>query len=168
VYNHIVAHHGEHLDILHRGYHHHLRGEGPQANLDEVTEHRVPVFSYHRARLSCGFNPKISRNGELKRRDTFSDEEDQALTCVSTTAALPELVHSMWLARGDIQIVNNHTVLHSRTEYADFEDVERKRRLWRLWLNPHRQRALTDAFANRYNTGPRGGVAVGTGADYQF
>lgn len=168
VYNHILAHHREHLDVLHRGFHHHLRGEGPQADLDEITDHRVPVFSYHHARLSCGFNPKISRNGEFKRRGSFSDEETQALACVSTTAAMPDLVHSMWLERGDVQIVNNHTVLHSRTEYVDFEDVERKRRLWRLWLNPHRQRALTDDFADRYNTGPRGGVAVGTGADYRF
>jgi hypothetical protein len=168
VYNHILKHHAEHLELLHRGFHHHLRGEGPQANLDEVTHHRVPVFSFHDGQLSCGFNPKISRNGELKRRGEFTAEEGDALECVSVTAAAPELVHNMWLERGDVQIVNNHTVLHSRTEYVDFATPERKRRLWRLWLNPHRRRELTDNFADRYNTGPRGGAAIGNGADYRF
>jgi hypothetical protein len=35
---------------------------------------------------------------------------------------------------GDIQLVNNLFVLHSRTEYEDWPEIERKRHLLRLWL----------------------------------
>ena len=35
---------------------------------------------------------------------------------------------------GDIQILNNHWILHSRTVYEDFEEPERRRHLMRLWL----------------------------------
>lgn len=168
VFNRILDEHPEHLDILFRGFHHDLRGEGPTARIDEVTEHRVPVFSYHAGRLSCAFNPKISENGVLKRGDEFSAAERAALECVSETAARPDLSHAMWLEGGDIQVVNNHSVLHARDEYVDFDDPGRKRKLYRIWLQPHLQRPLTADFANRYNTGPRGGVAIGDGARYAF
>jgi alpha-ketoglutarate-dependent taurine dioxygenase len=35
---------------------------------------------------------------------------------------------------GDIQFLNNSTILHARTAYEDFEEPERKRHLLRLWL----------------------------------
>ena len=34
--------------------------------------------------------------------------------------------------------------------------------------HPHLLRALPPEFADRYNTGPHGGVAVGDGARYVF
>jgi alpha-ketoglutarate-dependent taurine dioxygenase len=168
VFNHLLEHHPEHLEVLFRGFYHDLRGEGPTASIDEVTHHRVPVFSYHEGRLSFSFNPKTSMNGALKRGDTFLPEEQAALDCVSNTAVQPEFSHAMWLERGDIQVVNNHTVLHSRNEYKDASEGDQRRKLYRIWMQPHLQRPLTDDFSNRYNTGPRGGVAKGDGAQYEF
>mgnify|MGYP003883366543 CR=1 FL=1 len=37
---------------------------------------------------------------------------------------------------GDLQVFNNHAMLHSRTEYQDHADPAEKRLLWRLWLAP--------------------------------
>jgi hypothetical protein len=168
VFNRLLDEHPEHLEVLFRGFYHDLRGEGPTASIDEVTHHRVPVYSYHEGRLSFSFNPKTSKNGALKRGDAFLPEEQAALDCVSDLAAQPELSHSMWLERGDIQIVNNHSVLHSRNEYKDALDQGRRRKLYRIWMQSNLSRALTPEFADRYNTGPRGGVAVGDGARYEF
>jgi len=36
---------------------------------------------------------------------------------------------------GDVQLISNHTVLHSRTEYEDWPDPSRRRHLLRLWLS---------------------------------
>ena len=36
---------------------------------------------------------------------------------------------------GDIQFVNNYTVLHARTAYEDYDEPSRWRLLLRLWLN---------------------------------
>ena len=35
---------------------------------------------------------------------------------------------------GDIQFLNNHWIMHSRTAYEDFAEPERRRHLLRLWL----------------------------------
>jgi hypothetical protein len=35
---------------------------------------------------------------------------------------------------GDIQLINNATILHARTAYEDHVEPERKRHLVRLWL----------------------------------
>ena len=36
----------------------------------------------------------------------------------------------------DIQLLRNHTILHARSAYGDWPEVERKRHLRRLWLSP--------------------------------
>lgn len=41
---------------------------------------------------------------------------------------------NMEFAPGDMQFVMNYSVLHSRTAYEDFDDLDRKRHLLRLWL----------------------------------
>ena len=40
----------------------------------------------------------------------------------------------MYLESGDIQFMNNYTVIHARTNYIDHAEPELKRHLMRLWL----------------------------------
>ncbi|MBE09447.1 MAG: hypothetical protein CMM35_03990 [Rhodospirillaceae bacterium] len=168
IYNRIRTTKPEYLEALFRGFHHDLRGEGPKASINEVTNHRVPVFSECEGWLSCGFNPKICINGEKKRGTPVSNNEVKALEYVSEVASQPELSYELTLQAGDIQFVNNHTVLHSRSNFSDTNDPTKRRKLFRLWLNPHLQRPLHPEFADRYNTGPNGGVATGDAAEYVF
>jgi hypothetical protein len=44
------------------------------------------------------------------------------------------LCYDMALEPGDIQLVNNYVVLHSRTQYEDHPDPDKKRHLLRLCL----------------------------------
>jgi hypothetical protein len=47
----------------------------------------------------------------------------------------------MHLDRGDMQLLNNYTVIHSRTNFEDYDEPERRRHLLRLWLSlPQGQR----------------------------
>lgn len=61
---------------------------------------------------------------------------------------------------GDLQLLNNHMVLHARSDFVDWP--ERERLLLRLWVNRRagEGRRLAPDFATRYNTGFRQGVAV--------
>ena len=72
----------------------------------------------------------------------------------------------MTFERGDIQLLSNHSILHARDEFEDFDEPERKRRLLRVWLNFLDGRPLADRFADRFNTGPRNGIQVQEGAGY--
>jgi hypothetical protein len=50
-------------------------------------------------------------------------------------AGSPDFHLDMWLERGDIQFISNHTIVHARTEYEDDPGPARKRHLLRLWLS---------------------------------
>lgn len=160
IYNEILVHHPEHMDSLLAGYHHDLRGEGPTGELDEVTRNRIPVFSSHKGRLSCCYNDKIIRSAHDKMGEPLGQEDEAALACVLETAHRSDIRLDMWLERGDIQLINNYVLLHWRTAFEDFVEADKRRCLLRLWLNTHEPRPLAADFADRYNTGPRGGVWV--------
>ena len=70
--------------------------------------------------------------------------------------------YSMKLDRGDLQLLNNYVVIHSRTNFEDHEEPERKRHLLRLWLSiPNGQRlpALWKEYFGDVAAGSvRGGV----------
>jgi hypothetical protein len=58
-------------------------------------------------------------------------------------------------------LAHNHTILHARSAYEDWPEVERKRHLLRLWLSPPGARPLPPVFAECYGSltiGDRGGI----------
>jgi hypothetical protein len=64
---------------------------------------------------------------------------------------------------GDMQFVHNHSCLHSRTDFEDWEEPAKRRHLLRLWLAPQKARALPPIWAQRYGSiapGDRGGIVV--------
>jgi hypothetical protein len=68
----------------------------------------------------------------------------------------------MQLDRGDMQLLNTYVVIHSRTNFEDHEEPEKKRHLLRLWLSiPQGQRlpALWKEYFGAIEAGSvRGGV----------
>ena len=62
-------------------------------------------------------------------------------------------MYDIALEPGDIQIANNLSVLHQRTEFVDHAEPERKRHLLRLWLAAHHGRSLAPEFEERFNGG---------------
>ena len=47
-----------------------------------------------------------------------------------------------------------------REAFEDYREPERKRLLWRVWLNAVEPRPMAPEFANQLNTGVRGGVTA--------
>ena len=52
----------------------------------------------------------------------------------------------MEFAPGDIQLLNNHYIMHSRTGYEDYPEPERRRHLMRLWLATEVGPPLADPY----------------------
>lgn len=168
VHNAIFNEHPEYLDVLYRGFYNDLRGEGPSGDINELTHRRVPVYSYHAGRVSCSFNSRMIDNALQKRGEELDSKTRDAYDFMRSVTLREELAYRFRMEPGDIQLISNHSVFHSRTQYIDHEQAERKRNLYRLWVNIRNGRELADDFSDRYNTGPRGGVAVGDGARYTF
>ena len=64
----------------------------------------------------------------------FTPEQVEALDLLDQLLPDPRLCYSMQLEAGDLQLLNNYVVLHSRTAFEDYEEPDRKRHLLRLWL----------------------------------
>jgi hypothetical protein len=165
IFNRLLERNPAAMETLFRGYHFDLRGEGSTDDPEEVTRHRVPVFSYHEGLLSCRYNQKTIEDGMTKAGKPLEGDELEAVRAVGQIALEDGIRFDMDFQVGDIQLLNNHTTLHARTDFEDYPEPERKRRLLRLWLNLPNGRPLTPEFAERLNTGPRGGVAVRQAAE---
>jgi hypothetical protein len=57
------------------------------------------------------------------------------LECYEAIANEPGIYLDMDLQPGDIQLLSNHSILHARTDYEDFDDPAERRHLLRLWLS---------------------------------
>jgi Taurine catabolism dioxygenase TauD, TfdA family len=156
IYNEILRTHPEYLDVLYRGFHHNIRGCGPPGKWENVTRHRVPVFSYYKGRLSMRYNFKAIRTAELLPGvEPLSEIERRAIDLVGEIALRPDFRVEMNLQPGDIQLLNNHTILHRRTAFEDDPDPLARRLLLRAIVNMPNSRPLARHFADHFNTGPR-------------
>lgn len=160
IYNELLATHPEYLEPLCAGFHFDLRGEGVTGDPDEVTFNRVPVFSYFGGRLSCRYNRKTIGDGQAKAGERLDGLALEAVDAVAGLVVRRDIRFNVPFERGDIQLLNNHMVLHSRDAFEDHPEPERRRNLLRLWINLRDGRPLAPEFADRLNTGPRGGVHV--------
>ena len=85
----------------------------------------------------------------------------EALDMFDALANDPEMYIEMELQAGDLQFVYNHSQLHDRTGFIDWQEPEKRRHLLRLWLSLPGDRELPECFAERYGTleiGNRGGI----------
>jgi alpha-ketoglutarate-dependent taurine dioxygenase len=64
----------------------------------------------------------------------LSAAQTEALDLLDELMPDPRYCFSMWLERGDLQLLNNYVTIHSRTSFEDHEDFDMKRHLLRLWL----------------------------------
>lgn len=129
-HNAVLAERPDLYDVLARGFRHHRRGE--HAPGEPPVSEPVPVFSFHDGLMHCVYD----RNQSLWAADAgveIAPREIEAMDCLDAVLARPELQLHMDLRLGDIQFVNNFTILHARTAYRD--GPGRQRHLLRLWLD---------------------------------
>ncbi len=104
-----------------------------EQDADERPWYESPVFNFLDGRLCTAFGPQhIMKGHALAEAPDMTPRQREAIDFVS---ALAEEHHAaMSFRRGDIQFLNNYTVVHTRTGFVDWPEPERKRVLWRLWL----------------------------------
>jgi len=65
----------------------------------------------------------------------FTDDEQALLDLFDEIAAEPSIHLDMDLQPGDIQLLSNHTQVHARTAYEDWDEGQQQRHLLRLWIS---------------------------------
>jgi len=123
--------------VLQRGFHHHRRGEHAPGD-NPVSPAPIPVFVFYDGLLHCTYD----RNQSLWSAEEgieFTALDIEAMDYLDALMARPEFQLHTEMRKGDVQFVNNFTVMHARTEYRD--GPTQKRHLVRYWIDvPHGKR----------------------------
>ena len=134
VHNEILATRPDLLEILYHGYHQLKRHNPEDQGKRLLTEHPCPIFADIGGEVVCDLLPESIAAAQREGLVTLSAEEQEALDYVVELAARPDIMMTMDFRPGDIQFLNNRTILHNRLDYEDYPEVERRRLLLRLWL----------------------------------
>ena len=141
VYNEILAKHRELLGLFYKQYYYAYLGEGEP----KLTS----LFSYNGGKLSARYLRQYIELGHEQMGLPLSCVEIEALNTFDAIMHDPKLRIDMMLEPGDLQFANNYAVLHSRTDFEDFDEPERRRKKFRLWLKMPNARALAPDFPGR-------------------
>jgi hypothetical protein len=110
-----------------------------------------PVFDERDGLLFSKWNRNRLRSAQaIEGVPALSAAQFDALDLLDDALRRPDVMHTMYLRPGDMQILNNHVTLHSRTEFEDFDDPALKRCLFRLWLAPPDGVALPESWRPAY------------------
>lgn len=110
----------------------------------------TPCFNEHQGRLFVRYNrtyiESAQRFPEVPR---LTAAQIEALDMMDSLCNDSEFYLDMAFEPGDMQFLCNYVVLHSRTDYEDWPQPERKRHLLRLWLRTQGFESLPPPFADR-------------------
>jgi hypothetical protein len=148
------------LEVLHQPFYFSRQNE--QAP-DEGPFYPNPVYDEADGLLCSKWNRnRIQSAQRIDGVPPLSAKQREAMDVLDDILRRPELMFTTYLAPGDMQILSNHTMLHSRTEFTDHTDPERKRLLYRLWLAPPDGRRLPESWRPAYRSvapsSVRGGI----------
>ena len=147
------------LEALYGVFHIDWRGEEPAGEKPFFT---LPMFSERDGKVSTRINSLPYYESAARHGAQYAPTalQREALMMVQEIANRPELMLTMDFQEGDIQLVNNHTLLHAREAYEDFPQPGRERHLLRMWIavDDAKRRPLADALSERYRWVQRGGI----------
>ncbi|MBX2836206.1 MAG: TauD/TfdA family dioxygenase [Gammaproteobacteria bacterium] len=153
IHNELLRERPEALKILYGEFQCDRFGEIP---MGKEPHYPVRVFNSVAGDLvCCGMDPDIRLAPRLDGVDPLTESQLSALDAFQDMAQ--ETALNMMLQRGDIQLVNNLTVVHAREAFEDYSELERRRHLVRLWLSSAEGRELPEFLTERW-----GNIAVGS------
>ncbi len=129
---------------------------------DESPAYPNPVYDVADGLLFSKWNRnRLTSAQAIDGVPPLSDRQHQALRLLDDVLRRPAVMYPMYLQPGDMQILNSHVTLHSRTEFTDHDDPALKRCLFRLWLAPPNSVNLPGSWQPAYRTTRAGAVRGG-------
>lgn len=129
---------------------------------DETPWYAAPICTVEDGRVFCKWNRnRINNAQKIEGVPQLSTLQREAMEYFDAVLRRPENMFCMHLAPGDLQILCNQTMLHSRTSFEDHVEEGRKRTLYRLWLARPDSRRLPRSWAEFYGTAEPGTVRGG-------
>jgi Taurine catabolism dioxygenase TauD, TfdA family len=155
----MAAEHPRDLDFLHQPIHFSRQRE--QA-LDEGPSYAQPIFDEAGGKLFSRWNRnRVDSAQRLEGVPRISPAHREALERFDCIVRREDVAYSFYLQPGDMQLVNSHVTLHSRTDFVDHVEPAQKRLLFRLWLATPDSECLPETWRASYRSIEPGAVRGG-------
>lgn len=148
------------IPVLQQPWFHSYQGTQDPAQLPFYS---CPIFGDDPIHFCARTNRK---NSDAAQRDfeevpRLTQAQIEALDLLDELMPSDRLCYSMELERGDLQLLNNYVTLHSRTNFEDFDEPDKKRHLLRLWLSIPSSQPLPPQWEEYYGDVRPGAVRGG-------
>ena len=121
-----------------------------------------PVFSRHRGKFSCRYiRPHIESAQRFPEVPRLSARQIAAMDLLDQIVRDEAFHFSMMFEPGDIQFLNNHVCLHSRSAFEDWPEPDQRRHLLRMWLSVANSRELSPLMSAIYRDQHAGALRGG-------
>lgn len=148
IHNEILLKRPELADVLYGPFYADVRGEEPPGRPPYYKEPRYALFE---GRFYAQHGPTYVKSAQrFPEVPRLSEAQLAAMELIDRLAASDEFRLDMDFRPGDIQFLNNHLVLHSRTGFEDYDEPDRKRHLLRLWLRTPGYASVPPFFRARF------------------
>jgi len=94
----------------------------------------APIFRWQDGELHFRYLRAYIDSGHRLQNVPLTERQARALDALDAVLQEEDLVLTEAMAPGDIQILNNHFVVHDRWPFEDDADPERRRLMLRAWL----------------------------------
>ena len=131
IHNEMLKKHKQFLEMLYQQFYFDKRGEFESEESSTVFE---PIFTYKDNQLKCRYLRDYINDGHKIQNIPLSKEQNEALDCLDKIIHDENLAASYELKQYDMIFLNNGRVMHGRTPFEDFEDIEKKRLMIRTWI----------------------------------
>jgi alpha-ketoglutarate-dependent taurine dioxygenase len=120
-------------EVLKQPFHHHYQGSQDPVQPPYYVQ---PIIGSDPEHFAMRVNRKniVAAERDFPEVARVAPQQWEALDLLEEIMADPRWCFRMQLEQGDLQLVNNYVIVHSRTPFEDFEEADRKRHLLRLWL----------------------------------
>ncbi|AWB33173.1 TauD/TfdA family dioxygenase [Orrella marina] len=157
VAQHLIKQNPDHAPMLTQLYPFSLGGY----KVDGKEHYLLPLMEQQGDACAFRINIKNIKNGAIQAGMTLSSEEMEFLYKFQDLAGSDRFCYRMYLQEGDIQILNNFHIIHSRTAFEDFDEPDRKRHLIRLWLCLQQSQPLPESWHTSFGSIEPGSVRGG-------
>ena len=121
------------------------RGQGPDSFA------QCPIFAVNdKGKLFTFYGPDLFKTA-TRGEDVpeLSDRQWEAMALIDEINGSPEFQLNMNFRSGEIQFLNNYSIMHSRSAYEDHADPALKRDLIRLWLTVDQDLGIPEEMSDR-------------------
>lgn len=148
------------LDVLHQPFNWSWKGQEVPG---QTPYYQQPIYSEHQGKFCSRHIPPhiLVAPEQSPELPAVTAQQIEAMKLINTLANDERFHFCMMFEPGDIQLLNNHVTYHSRTEFEDYPESDRKRHLLRMWLSVPNSRELSPLMSAIYRDQRTGAVRGG-------